>query len=142
MNGIRYHRRKNGLNICVLSKRTGLSPNTLALIENTTSETGYSRITPAPYIPLSDYFGVPISLLIRDDYPEIPEPERSINIDANSESGNNPLVIFRHKNNLSYRKLSTILGMSHESVRQICMTSEIPEKYASAVNELICGNGA
>lgn len=117
INAFEYHRRKQHISIAELSKRTGLcwstvSKKSLEAIENMNLY-DLIRVASALGITLEDA----IRPYDRRDLTPSDRPKR-VCVSVNLQ---NPIYIYKEKNNLTYQSLAHLLGMTtREGARQAC----------------------
>ena len=126
MNGVKYYRIKSGLTVNDLYRASGIYPPTIRAMERVS---GDNTMYPRNYLALREFFGVPVDELLREDFPELEEPEHNHNRGSATENPDNCLAVYRKRHNLSLRGLGEILGASHECVCQQCSRPTPRAKY-------------
>ena len=124
MNGVQYYRIINGLTVNALSRATGINLQTIRNMEQSGSVANSQS-----YLTLRNYYGVPVDELLREDFPELEEPERNHNRGSTIENPDNCLAVYRRQHRLSLRGLGEILHRSHECMRVQCSHPAPRAKY-------------
>ena len=132
MNGVAYYRIKRGLSKPELSELANVNLGTIFAYENPENP---SRGNGYTYLRLSDALGVPIDELVREDFPDIPDPTTTgkpqFSRTANPE---NIITRYRDENNLTFAELSKRFGItSREGARKACKAEVANENHISAL---------
>lgn len=119
MNGVAYYRIKRGLSLATLSEVAGVGIPTMERYESTD---GNYRGNGNVYLRLSDALGVPIVELIRENYPDIPDPTaKRKQLPSRTANPANPITRYREAHQLSFKELAQRLGnTTRESGRKAC----------------------
>ena len=127
MNGVEFYRKKNRLSHKELSRRTGISIQTIQKLEKHPN-----GMTPAGvYRKLSDELHVGIDELFLSFDPRLLEEGDRIDRKSRRPLGVNPVAVFVREKNLTFQQLGDRLQMTRMGASKVCRSPQIPEKHLS-----------
>lgn len=136
MNGLKYYRIKRGFTQKELAALSGISHINLAKMERMGRSNAKGCLC-EEYIRVSNFLGVKIDELLREDLPEQEDGVLIRNLrPCKREDSSNCLTAYRLSHRMTLRDMANVLDVSYETVRLVCLSPETPSKYIDRLSEL------
>lgn len=136
MNGLKYYRIKRGFTQKELAAHSGISHINLAKMERMSRNNAKGCLC-EEYVRVSNFLGVKIDELLREDLPEQEDGVLIRNLrPCKREVSSNCLTAYRLSHRMTLRDMAKVLDVSYETVRLVCLSPETPHKYIDRLSEL------